>query len=524
MTMRGRRLSALLVVGVIMFGLLGSWGLSAAVEDQEQANASAAMDQRVRVIESAVAAEVRRYVETSTDLAAAIGAQRELSAVEFTALSLNLSRGRLPGTSGTSLVVPAADRDVPALQREWRARGSRDLVLDPFGTGGEHLFVVLNHPLDGSPAQTGRDLSQALEPTQALVAARSRGQVTASATYVLLRDRVLPKSEQQLSFVLAAPIVGAVGTTHQDEFLGWLVMGMRGRDFIDTTMAQASQDSVAVTLIDSSTPTREAVPVAHVGLGGVVEGSGLDRSVSLPVAGRTWELRVQPTDEFFSGLGPSRTTRARNAGLLFTLLLAILMGTMSTSRQRALAKVDRATEALRADIERRELVEAALRQREEELHVMALTDSLTGVANRRAFMDLLDQSHARALRHNSRVRVLFCDIDDFKNINDTFGHAAGDAVLVSVATRLVQQFRTEDTVGRLGGDEFAIICEDGLPFDDALLDRLRDVLAVPHTIGGELIEATVSVGLASPRDGETSAQLLERADSTMYLAKAARHG
>jgi diguanylate cyclase (GGDEF)-like protein len=121
------------------------------------------------------------------------------------------------------------------------------------------------------------------------------------------------------------------------------------------------------------------------------------------------------------------------------------------------------------------------------------------------------------------VTVLFCDIDHFKTINDTFGHAAGDAVLCEVATRLQQHFRAEDTVGRLGGDEFAVICEDGSGFTEVLLDRVRDVLGVPYAIAGQLIAATVSVGMASPRDGETSAQLLERADSTMYVAKAERH-
>ncbi|MBJ7356779.1 sensor domain-containing diguanylate cyclase [Nocardioides sp.] len=506
--------------GFIALGLVGSWVLADAIGEQEADRAGAAMDLRVQVVESAVAAEVRRYVETSMDLAAAIGAQSDLSAADFTALNMTLTRERLPGTTGTSLVVPAAHDDIPRLQRDWRARGNPDLVLSPFGSDDDHLFVVLNHPLDGIPVQTGRDVSEASEPTEALAEARSRDQVTASATYVLLKDRERPTTGQQQSFVLAAPIVGAAETANEGVFLGWLLLGMRGRDFLDETMARASQDAVAVTLTDDSTPTTEAVLVAGVDLGNVVEGTGLERTVTIPVAGRTWRLLVQPTEEFMSSLGPSRSTRARNAGVLFTLLLAVLLGTLSTSRQRALAKVDRATAALRADIGRREEVEAALRAREEELHVMALTDSLTGLANRRAFMEALDRAHSRAVRHGTRLSVLFCDIDHFKTVNDTFGHAAGDAVLREVASRLRQHFRTEDTIGRLGGDEFAVICEDGADFTQVLLDRLRDALAEPHRIGGALVAAPVSVGLASPRDGETGAQLLERADSTMYRDKA----
>jgi diguanylate cyclase (GGDEF)-like protein len=520
MTMGGQRLSAVLVTGVLTFGLLGSWALFMAAKAQEEAHATSAMDQRVRVIESAVTAEVRRYVETSSDLAAALGAQSDLTASDFTAVSSNLNRYRLPGVSGTSLVVPATTREIPGLQDEWRARGNPGLVLAPVEAKFEHLFLVLNEPLDGSEPQTGRDLSQAPEPTQAMTTARAFGQVTASSTYVLLRDRELPQSEQQQSFILAAPIVGAVGTTHQGIFQGWLVMGMRGGDFISETLQQASQDTVAVTLVDDSNDTE--VPVARVAPGRVVEGTDLERHVAVTVAGRTWQLEVQPTSRFTDSLGPNLSTPAGSAGLLLTVLLAILVGSLSTSRNRALVQVGSATTALRADIERRELVEAALRQREEELHVMALTDALTGVANRRAFMEILQQSHARAIRHGEQLCVLFCDIDEFKTINDTYGHAAGDAVLQEVATRLQQHFRVEDTVGRLGGDEFAVICEDGSDFTEVLLNRLRDVLAVPYTVAGQLLGATVSVGMASPRDDETSAELLERADSTMYLAKAAR--
>jgi diguanylate cyclase (GGDEF)-like protein len=178
---------------------------------------------------------------------------------------------------------------------------------------------------------------------------------------------------------------------------------------------------------------------------------------------------------------------------------------------------------LRADIERRELVEAALREREEELQVMALTDSLTGLANRRAFMDQLEQAHARATRRGSPVCVLFCDVDHFKAINDTYGHASGDEVLREVAARVRTHFRTEDIVGRLGGDEFAVICENGSTATQVLIDRLHDVLAVPYVVQGELVSVTVSVGMASPEDGETNTQLLERADSTMYLIKATHH-
>jgi diguanylate cyclase (GGDEF)-like protein len=524
------RLSALLVTSVMAVGLVGSWALAVAVDRQRHVHAAAVMDQRVQVIENAVEGEVRRYVDTNTDLAEAIGAQSDLSASDFTALASSLNdRSRLPGASAVSLVVPATDGEIPRLQRFWRARGASQLSLDPVGAAEEHLLLVLNHPLDGTAPRTGRDFSVAVEPTQAMAASRTRGQVTASRTYVLLRDRALPIEQQQQSFVLVTQVLGGLGTPDEGEFRGWLLMGIRGRDFISETMELASQDTVAVTLIDDSIPAAAAIPVARVSRGQVVADAGLERQVDLRVAGRSWRLQVQPTTTFLTSLGPSLSVPAGGAGVLFTVLLAILVGSLSSSRGRALARVDSATAALRADITRRELVEAALLEREaellereEELRTQALTDSLTGLANRRAFLDQLDQSHARALRHNSPVCVLFCDVDHFKTINDTYGHAAGDVVLREVATRLRDHVRTEDTVGRLGGDEFAVICEDESASTEVLLDRVRDALATPYLVGDDLIAVTVSIGMASPQQGESSTQMLERADSAMYQAKSAR--
>jgi diguanylate cyclase (GGDEF)-like protein len=516
------RLSALLVTGVLAVGWAGTAVLATAVDHQHRDHAAEVMDQRVQVVESAVSAEVRRYTETTTDLAAAIGAQSDLGASDFRTLTSTLNRDRLPGISGASLVVAATDGQVPQLQRRWRARGNHGLVLDPNAVRGEHLFGVLSHPLDGTPPLTGRDVTTAAEPTQALLAARRLNEVRASPTYVLLKDRALPATQQQLSFVLAAPIRGGAGTPDAGRFRGWLVMGLRGSDFINQTMQGASQNTVAVTLLDTAGPTGAPVPVARAGHGRILDQPRLLRKVDIPVAGRTWQLQVRPTAKFAAIIGPSLRAPTGTVGFVGTLLLAVLVGTLSTSRNRALTRVDNATAALRADIERREQVEAALREREEQLHVMALTDSLTGLANRRAFMDQLDQSHARAARHLSPVCVLFGDVDQFKAINDTYGHAAGDAVLGQVADRLRGHFRVGDTVGRLGGDEFAVICEDGSSFTQVLLDRLRDVLSAPYSFRGESILATVSVGMASPQPGETSAQLLERADTTMYLAKKRR--
>ena len=96
------------------------------------------------------------------------------------------------------------------------------------------------------------------------------------------------------------------------------------------------------------------------------------------------------------------------------------------------------------------------------------------------------------------------------------------ATACSRRSLFVYKTNSEDTVGRLGGDEFAVICENGSASTEVLLDRVRDALATPYSVRGDLIAASVSIGIASPQQGESSTQMLERADSTMYQAKATR--
>jgi diguanylate cyclase (GGDEF)-like protein len=168
----------------------------------------------------------------------------------------------------------------------------------------------------------------------------------------------------------------------------------------------------------------------------------------------------------------------------------------------------------------------SLAGREAELHHQAFHDGLTGLANRALFADRL--THALALhdRDLRPVAVLFLDLDDFKIVNDTLGHGAGDELLVRVAERVVGAVRYGDTVARLGGDEFAVLMEDG--GDAALVaDKLCGALRAPFQLGSEQVEARASIGVFALDGGETTIsadELLARADTAMYAAKRAGKG
>jgi diguanylate cyclase (GGDEF)-like protein len=156
---------------------------------------------------------------------------------------------------------------------------------------------------------------------------------------------------------------------------------------------------------------------------------------------------------------------------------------------------------------------------------LAERDSLTGAANRRMFQLTLERTLASnaAVGSDRIAAVLFIDLDDFKVINDTLGHAAGDSLLVAVTERIGGLVRQNDLVARLGGDEFAILTGDEPDLRDAraMAERLVRDLRVPYVIGDHTITVSASIGIASARDAGADAQeLVRNADVAMYMAKA----
>jgi diguanylate cyclase (GGDEF)-like protein len=165
-----------------------------------------------------------------------------------------------------------------------------------------------------------------------------------------------------------------------------------------------------------------------------------------------------------------------------------------------------------------------LKQAELNLHYLATHDSLTTLPNRYLMMDRLGQVIARARRDHKRFGVLFLDIDDFKSINDTAGHDAGDDVLRSVADRIRSCVRASDTVSRLGGDEFILVVEDADGVGAvSVAEKVRAAMAVPIIRQRKRLVVTGSVGISLYPDHAGDAQgLLTAADYAMYLAK--KHG
>jgi GGDEF domain-containing protein len=184
-------------------------------------------------------------------------------------------------------------------------------------------------------------------------------------------------------------------------------------------------------------------------------------------------------------------------------------------------------------------------QAEDRLTYAALHDDLTGLPNRALLVERLDAALTRSGRDGREVGVLFCDLDGFKNVNDTGGHAAGDAVLLEITRRLTSVLRDNDTVARVGGDEFVIVVEpwsrtnlvpeqsEHEPGADRyrelavhVAERVAEALRLPITVDGVDHVVTASIGItyaklppAGHPDGITADEMLQNADAAMYRAK-----
>jgi diguanylate cyclase (GGDEF)-like protein len=215
-----------------------------------------------------------------------------------------------------------------------------------------------------------------------------------------------------------------------------------------------------------------------------------------------WTAMVSMPTSSGAVAGDSGALALLLGGLVLSLLLAGVIFLLGTGRARAVQLVH---------------------ERTAELQFLALHDPLTGQPNRTLILDRATQMLARARRNHVPTALFFLDLDDFKDVNDSLGHQAGDRVLIVVASRLVAELREGDTVGRLGGDEFIVLLEgDALHGGSKMVaDRIISALQVPFSIPDSEVPLTISasIGIAEG-DRATAEELLRDADTALYRAKA----
>lgn len=202
--------------------------------------------------------------------------------------------------------------------------------------------------------------------------------------------------------------------------------------------------------------------------------------------------------------------------------------------QEASEKLSVVNLALKAEVKERHVLEnqlAAVTEQGEADHHAAFHDALTGLPNRALFNDRLEYGLAQAARHGWTLAVMFVDLDDFKIINDTYGHDVGDSVLRIIAGRLKENIRSEDTVSRLGGDEFLYLLMEVQEEQDITLIAQKIIKSIqtpcdinkPGVTVSPIVKASIGIAVF-PRNGTTAEILIKSADTAMYQAKRTKTG
>jgi diguanylate cyclase (GGDEF)-like protein len=401
---------------------------------------------------------------------------------------------RYPEVAGLAFVRYVTAADLPAYRAASLAETRRTtgtagtFTVTPPGARPYYCFLLdVATRKATQPVPPGYDVCPAT--TARLLRSRSSGQV--SVDPVTFEGSAMLLAVQ--TPVYSTPSIPPTPAARRAAFVGWL--GMSVDPAVVLAAAAVGHDDVSVTM----RYVREGADVAF--------------SDGRPANGRTVVTR-DIGDGWFAAIAAPVVSASLLAGedarwiVLAGVLMSVLLGTLllmlSTGRIRAVRMVA---------------------ERTGELQHQALHDALTGLPNRALIVDRVDWALARARRQDTPIALLFVDLDGFKGINDTYGHAAGDQMLTAVSTRLVGALRESDTVGRLGGDEFVVLVEgDSLADGPEMVARhIREALSEPFPVPGHpglTIVTRASIGVAVGLRA-TAGDMLRDADVALYEAKSA---
>jgi diguanylate cyclase (GGDEF)-like protein len=400
---------------------------------------------------------------------------------------------RYPELRGVGITVLVSAAQLPAFAARAAVDPAGPLAADgtfrvtPPQTGLYSCLALIGAvpvPGSGPPADTNYCSGTA---AGAFLASRDSGQAIYLPSY--------QGSVTTLSFIVPIYRGGTPGTTvaaRRGAFVGWAGDGTLPAILLKTALS--GHPGMAVSMryrVGSSSVAFQSGPASRGG-----------QTVTIDLQ-NGWT--IQTFGAVIDGGVPSNggALALLLGGIVLSLLLGVLVYILGTGRGRARRLVERKTA---------------------ELQHLALHDALTGLPNRALILDRVEQALSRSRREGSPLGLLFLDLDGFKDINDTFGHAAGDQLLRGVAGRLSGVLRDSDTVGRLGGDEFVVLVEGGsIEHPTLVAERIQAVLAEPFPLSGTddvVVHTHASIGIALGVR-PTADELLRDADVALYEAKEA---
>lgn len=400
MTVHHRWFGSLALAAVVLvLGGLATAGVTVVITGKERRSAQQAIERQADLAAAAVAGEVRRYVDTIDNVAAALGSHDVLSPGEFDRATARVPGQSLAGATALVFVVPATPAGVAAVQDEWRAAGAA-VTLRPAPDAEEHYFAVYARQLDGlARLDGGADLGDNRDLVDVMREARRVGGSAVSNAALLALDASRPADAQRRTLSLATPVLTPGGALR-----GWVVLGLRSEGFFGGALGEVLQRRVTATL--SATQTGGGLLTIATVHRLAPPGDALHRYKDLDIAQRRWHLEVSADPRELPGAYTDRPMLVAVAGGLLTVLVTVLVYLLSTRRAQAMVLVHEATRELRA-AEREARDQAALQQ----AILTSLGEGVTVVG-----------ADGRVLLHNPAARQLLGTADDADHLEDWPAH------------------------------------------------------------------------------------------------------
>lgn len=453
-----------------------------------QANDS--IQQRLSVYEQVLRAGVGLF--SASDTVTRTGFHRFVNA-----LDLAKSYPGIQGIGYAEVVPPAEkDRHIAAIRHE----GFPEYSISPAGQRDIYTSIIYLEPFSGRNLRAfGYDMYSDPVRQAAMAHARDTGNVAVSRKVILVQEA---GTDVQAGFLMYLPVYRN-GSSHDTvaerrmNLIGWVyapfrmndfmrgVEGVRGND-LDIEIYDDHMISDATRMFDSDHTLRAIDPHTE-----------LKRIDDIQAGDRTWTIAMAALPAFEQQMRSDRPQLVLRTGISISLMVSLLMWIFLDDRARAIRAAHQAMQ-------------------------LALYDALTGLPNRKLLEERLTHALTKAKRDGHRLALLFIDLDQFKPVNDNYGHAYGDLLLKKVATRLHDCMRASDTASRLGGDEFVALISDIESKNDVMVvaTKILRELSRPYEIVGEVFRISASIGAAIyPEDGTDGKSLVKSADLAMYHAK-----
>ena len=505
---RRRRRTTALAGTILLLGIFVSlaggvwWRASVRKEDRRSFQATAAD------VTATLGTMLRREVDFVSSLGATMTMQPGISPTRFRQWFTELDgRRRQVGSIGTSVITRVPTSKLGSFER----RRDHDPAFREFVRGTSAPLHTARRSI--CLLSAGISLTDELSPT---LARELQGDWCDASSWIGISQASLLHTQTDTGQMLVVPT-----TTQGFETMFFqLAFYRQGASLANVASRRAALAGWVSSSFDIPALIRAAIgdhdrlgvalyhanphaPAELIGrVGRITDLTAFRRYKSLRIDGQ-WAVFVSQSKKAIGGLSPElQGTLVLLVGTSVSLLLSALMFVLGRSRERALGIV---------------------RQKTRELRHQALHDALTGLPNRVLALDRAEQMLARARRTRLPMAALYIDLDGFKHVNDTFGHAVGDELLRMVATRLMTVVRGGDTAARLSGDEFVVLLE-GAAMDagpEVVASRLLELLRRPYEIEathGRRLNVSASVGIALADSG-TADELLRNADLALYQSK-----